>query len=151
VLPGGRIGRWRIATKIELRKLTHDVKGSGYMRIMHGSNTKLQVHVMVLNAFVGPCPPGKECRHLNGNPSDNRWPENIKWGTKIENCQDKVEHGTNKGAHAGEDHHFSKLTRSQVDDIRSRLNYYGITRALGKEFNVSDTTIAKIRRRERYQ
>jgi hypothetical protein len=150
VLPGGQVGRWKIATKIELRKLTHDIKSFGYMRIMHG-NTKLLVHTLVLTAFAGPCPPGQECRYLNGIPSDNRWPENIKWGTKIENAHDKVGHGTNKGAHSGEDHHFSKLTRSQVDDIRSRPEYWGITIALGKEFNVSDRTIGKIRRGERWQ
>ena len=35
-----------------------------------------------------------EGRHLNGNPADNRWPENLAWGTSSENSHDLVRHGT---------------------------------------------------------
>jgi len=53
------------------------------------------VHTLVLTAFVGPRPPSLEARHLNGNPQDNRWPENLAWGTHSENEKDKIKHGTN--------------------------------------------------------
>src|SRR3954466_7600146 len=39
-----------------------------------------QVGIWVLEAFVGPCPEGLECSHLNGDPWDNR-PENLAWET----------------------------------------------------------------------
>lgn len=37
------------------------------------------------------------CRHLNGNPYDNRL-ENLAWGTPSENMLDKVRHGTHHNA-----------------------------------------------------
>lgn len=58
------------------------------------------VHRLVLEAFVGPCPPGMECRHLNGDSGDNHL-RNLQWGTPSENQFDKVRHGT---------HHYAKRT-----------------------------------------
>ena len=52
-----------------------------------GSYANRGVHQLVLEAFVGPCPPGHQCLHKNNNPADNRWPENIRWGTHAENQQ----------------------------------------------------------------
>jgi HNH endonuclease/NUMOD4 motif len=69
ILPGGILNH-RLITKIELRVLTPDKEK--YMVVTRGK-LQLRVHRLVLEAFVGPCPPGQECRHLNGNPSDNRW------------------------------------------------------------------------------
>lgn len=43
-----------------------------------------KVHRLILETFVGPCPPDMECRHLDGNPSNNKL-ENLKWGTAHEN------------------------------------------------------------------
>lgn len=54
-----------------------------------------RVHRLVLLAFVGPCPEGMECRHLNGIKTDNR-PENLAWGTFEENCDDNRESGAYK-------------------------------------------------------
>lgn len=53
------------------------------------------VHVLVLQAFVGPRPPGAEACHRNGNPSDNR-PENLYWGTHADNMRDMTAHGTHR-------------------------------------------------------
>jgi len=39
------------------------------------------VHRLVLETFVGPCPPGEETCHINGDVSDNRL-ENLEWGVK---------------------------------------------------------------------
>ena len=47
---------------------------------------------VVLEAFVGPPPPGTECRHLNGDYRDNRV-QNLAWGTHTENMQDCIRHG----------------------------------------------------------
>ena len=52
------------------------------------------VHTAVLRAFVGDRPAGKVCRHLNGNPEDNRL-QNLTWGTPAENMQDRIRHGRN--------------------------------------------------------
>lgn len=72
----------------------------GYLRVnlrKGGRQTKKLVHRLVLEAFVGPCPPGKECRHMDGNPKNSRV-ENLKWGTKSENALDRTIHGTDPQA-----------------------------------------------------
>lgn len=51
------------------------------------------VHILVLTAFVGPRPKGMECRHLDGDPKNNKV-ENLKWGTRRENILEAVWHGT---------------------------------------------------------
>lgn len=58
-----------------------------------GRSVKRRVHRLVLEAFVGPCPLGQEGCHKHGDPSNNRL-ENLYWGTKPENAQDQVRHGT---------------------------------------------------------
>ncbi|KKM78381.1 hypothetical protein LCGC14_1360570 [marine sediment metagenome] len=63
------------------------------------------VHRLVLETYVGPCPDGMECRHLNGNKQDNYF-ENLCWGTRKENEKDKVQHGK------------TKLTEAKVRVIR---------------------------------
>jgi hypothetical protein len=41
----------------------------------------VQVHIVVLEAFVGPCPPGLHCLHINDDVTDNRL-ANLQWGTR---------------------------------------------------------------------
>src|SRR5512139_228904 len=72
----------------------------GYLRVglrHDGTERKKGVHVLVATAFHGPCPDGLECRHLNGDPADNR-PDNLLWGTPSENTLDRVRHGTHSQA-----------------------------------------------------
>lgn len=66
---------------------------SGHLSVALGRHSSRCVHELVLLAFVGEKPHKHECRHLNGNPSDNRL-ENLKWGTRRENILDAVAHGT---------------------------------------------------------
>lgn len=58
-----------------------------------GKRTTHRIHHLVLEAFVGPRPPDKEARHLDGDETHN-WRTNLAWGTKLENEQDRVRHGT---------------------------------------------------------
>lgn len=69
---------------------------TGHLKVgirMGGRYHHAWVHRLVLEAFVGPCPPGMETRHLNGNPKDNRL-ENLAWGSATENAQDTKDHGS---------------------------------------------------------
>jgi hypothetical protein len=50
------------------------------------------VHRLVLEAFVGPCPEGLQCRHKDGNKNNNHL-SNLCWGTPAENTADKDRHG----------------------------------------------------------
>ena len=71
---------------------------SGYLlvnlRNAKGERETRTVHTLVLLAFVGAPPRGHEVRHGPGGSTDNRWPENLSYGTKAENEADKVAHGT---------------------------------------------------------
>lgn len=60
-----------------------------YMRIQLG-NQKHFVHRLVLEAFVGECPEGMECDHIDRNRSNNRL-ENLHWTTQEYNrCRKRV-------------------------------------------------------------
>ena len=48
------------------------------------------VHTVVLEAFAGPCPDGMEACHENDVPTDNRWPENLRWDTPEGNLADRL-------------------------------------------------------------
>jgi hypothetical protein len=43
---------------------------SGHLHVLIRGR-KLRVHHAILVAFVGPRPPGKECRHLDDDPANN--------------------------------------------------------------------------------
>jgi hypothetical protein len=66
---------------------------SGHLSVALGRGNSQCVHKLVLLAFVGTAPDTHECRHLNGDPADNRL-ENLCWGTRSENIKDAVRHGT---------------------------------------------------------
>ena len=57
-----------------------------------GIRTKVAVHRLVLETFVGPCPAGLEGCHRNDDPADNRL-ENLYWGTRSDNLLDAVRNG----------------------------------------------------------
>lgn len=50
------------------------------------------IHRLVLEAFVGPCPEGRETLHGNNDRADNRLC-NLRWGTRSENQRQVVADG----------------------------------------------------------
>ncbi len=64
-----------------------------YQQVSLRTRRNAQVHRVVLETFQGPCPDGMVCRHLDGNPHNNRL-DNLAWGTMLENSQDRFRHGT---------------------------------------------------------
>jgi len=50
---------------------------------------RFRIHKLVAEAFIGPCPPGQEVRHLNDDKDDNRV-GNLGYGTRRDNVQDAV-------------------------------------------------------------
>ncbi len=103
-----------------------------------GIESTQTVHKLVLLAFIGPCPEGMECRHLDGVGNNNRL-SNLAWGTHAENEADRKHHGTDN---QGERHGMSKLTADKVREIRTLYaaggeSYY----SLGTKFGVTYSTI----------
>lgn len=51
------------------------------------------VHALVLEAFVGPRPPGYDACHYDGCVTNNRL-DNLRWDTRSANMIDAMRHGT---------------------------------------------------------
>jgi hypothetical protein len=129
--------------------------GGGYPKAsfcVGGKSFRRRVHRAVLEAFVGPAPPGAVCRHLDGNPVNNRL-ENLAWGTHAENCADADRHGTSA---RGERHPGSKLNCQLVRYIRQRyaeakgdraIAPPGTATALANELGVHVETVKQVARR----
>lgn len=92
-------------------------------------------HRLVLLAFVGPPPSHCEVCHNNGDPHDNRL-ENLRYGTRSENCVDTSKMGHNK---------IRKLTDEQVQEIRRRLAEGEIGAHVAKDYGVHRDVVYRIR------
>lgn len=102
----------------------------------------IRLHKLVLEAFVGPCPPGMVCRHFpDRDPANNRL-ENLSWGTEKQNAADKEVHGT---SNHGERNHRAKLTTADVIEIRSLCKAGMLTHAkIAAMFGVIQQTVSRI-------
>lgn len=133
------------------------VASNGYLRVAlskHGHVDRRPVHWIVLEAFVGPRPSGREACHFDGNPL-NPCLSNLRWDTHIGNMRDRKRHGRNStGARnarythpettpRGERNGRAVLTAIQVAAIRSSAESSG---AVARRLGVGHTTISKIRR-----
>jgi hypothetical protein len=104
------------------------VKGYKHLALNIGGVKKnFYVHLLVCEAFHGPRPsPLHEARHLNGIATDNR-AENLAWGTKKENAQDSIRHGTNKErnkTHCKRGHPFPPDRRCRICALMLSREWY---------------------------
>lgn len=141
-----RRNRWGIWTFGQWKPVAVHIEAFGYSQVSLSTQPKkwksVRLHVLVLEAFVGPRPSGYECRHLDGNPQNNTV-ENLRWGTVSENRQDSILHGTFVGLKHGERHGGSVLSDLQIADIRRRFRS-GLRKSLAMEFGVSPGHIYRI-------
>lgn len=110
----------------------------GYPTVNLSKNNKLKtcyVHALLLSAFVLVRPDGMECRHLDGDPSNNHL-DNLAWGTRSENGMDKARHGTSS----------RKLTETMVRDICRMRERGDHLKTLSARFGVSTNYISLIAR-----
>lgn len=90
----------------------------GYQRIFLRFNGKpklLTIHRLVALHFVGDCPDGFACAHLDGNKKNNSW-KNLAFVTTAENNRHMRLHGTQA---RGEKHGQTRLTERDVVAIRN--------------------------------
>lgn len=136
-LRGREPGRW----------LTNTTQSNGYI-YTHFSIKRKQSHFrlanLVLLAFVGPCPLGMECRHLDGDKKNNHL-FNLKWGTPKENTQDSIQHGTHCSLRIGENSNASRLSEQDVRLIFNSYHDGGYSQVeLAQAFRVSRTHIHRV-------
>lgn len=126
------------------RVLTLTKMRNGYLAaslFREGKAKWYYLHTAVCEAAHGPKPNGEaRVRHLNGDPLDNR-PDNLRWGTQKENCQDTVRHGRST---RGQSNPQSVLTENDVHDIRRRCSRGGSQSKVGGDYNVCQGTISAI-------
>jgi len=137
----------RVWSKLSNKFLKPHKISDGHLQLnLRSTNRHKSIHRLVLETFVGPCPSGMECRHLDGNPENNNI-NNLRWGTRSENAKDSYRHGTLSGFNGtrGESHHNVKLTKEEVKLIYS---YYWSKlynkQELSQMFNISKPNISCI-------
>ena len=109
-----------------------------------GIQRTAKIHATVLDAFVGVCPEGQECRHLDGNKRNNRL-ANLAWGTKKENAADALRHGTYR---RGETCGTAKATTALVKRIR-KMRATGLGQQLiADTVGLAQSSISSILRRQ---
>lgn len=130
-------------------------------RAEHDSGTYLQVRVMtqkvrvyamahrlVWRHYNGPIPDGLTINHKWGDKQDNR-PEMLELATLSEQ-QIHAHRVLGKRRQEGEKNNASKLTREEVDLIRVRRALGEPLKSIAASFGVSDRTISKIARNQRW-
>lgn len=148
----GYEGKYEVSSLGQIRSL----RGGKYKNLRYWANwnryllvglsaRKLAVHRVVALAFLGPCPKGKECAHLNGDRQDNR-AENLRYVTRKENHAHKHLHGT---AQKGERGGRAILKNAQVEFIRREYSAGRMNQSeLARHFGLSHGTIWSIVRRK---
>lgn len=105
-----------------------------YVVLGHGAAGS-PVHQLVARTFHGPCPPGQEVRHLDGDPLNNR-ADNLAYGTRTENILDVLYMGRPwRGS----------VTIKQVREIRKRLNAGQSASSIARDMAVSTASVYGIK------
>lgn len=107
----------------------------------HRKYKRYYVHRLVLEAFVGPCPPGLEACHGPDRDVANNKLSNLRWDTKKANAADCESHGTRA---KGEKQGSSKLTESDIVAIRELCRLGMSQKKVANQFGVSQGHVSDI-------
>ena len=125
----------------------------GYFSLVLYKNNipkSVRIHVLVAQAFIPNTEHKAYVNHIDGNKLNNR-ADNLEWLTPSENLRHALDMGLKK---SGTEHSGAKFTEEQVRYIREVCipddKEWGFN-ALARMFNVTETTIARIYKHERYR
>jgi hypothetical protein len=112
---------------------------------------------MVLEAFVGRCPPALEARHFPDRDPGNNALSNLSWTTHAVNMADQLVHGT---VPRGERHYSrtrphlvprgrrqgqAKLTDEKVASVHAMLAAGHLQRVIAARVGVAQTAVSRIK------
>jgi hypothetical protein len=132
VSDAGRIRR--VGSAHPLKPWTHR---SGHLYVRLNGRSR-QVHHLVMDAFGSPRPEGMDCRHLDGDPTNNR-PGNLEWGTRQQNIFDHIRiHGMAVNP---------RSTKSAVAALikEEHDGKFGTGKRLAEKYGVSVYTVSEIK------
>ncbi len=115
--------------------------GISLRRELGGKKYTRKVHRLVLEAFVGPRPPGMEGCHFPDPDKSNNRLTNLRWGTHSENAQDSLRQGK---FWVGSKSNLAKLTESDIPVIRRMWRDGSTIAVICRRFAVTRSTIAHI-------
>jgi hypothetical protein len=140
--------KWIVGGANDWRKMSVSPNSNGYLQcrlVLNGKLTTVKSHKLVAELFIGPCPPGSECCHNDGDRQNSHLC-NIRYDTPPSNQRDRLKHGTH---HRGESSPRSVLNWDLANQIREDYGTGKYThRQLEKKYGVSFVTIGKIVRYE---
>ena len=123
------------------------------LKTVKGFRTRL-VHVLVLEAWVGPRPEKHVTNHINGDKTDNRL-ENLEYVTQTENMRHSCAMGLSPKppTRYGEDlKHLAKMTTEKVLAMRAETDREpGYLERFGVKYGISSATVSKILLRQTWK
>lgn len=133
-------------SKIRWKKLSVYTYADGRKQVSmkrDGVSQRSSISWLVLEAFVGPRPPGMWALHRDDNKANNHV-SNLRWGTPLENGRDAVRNGKRA---RGMDQHKAKLVDDQIREIRRRYSAGETQPSIAKDYGVNQGRISSIVRR----
>lgn len=124
----------RIGKEFPLKPWRHS-SGHLYVKL---NNKSRQVHHLVMESHGKPRIDGLECRHMDGDPSNNNI-ENLEWGTRSENIMDFINHNGKSTAPRSTSISIAMKIKQEHD------GKFGTGKRLAEKYGVSVFTVSEIR------
>lgn len=128
------------------------LSSNGYLTVFLAKDkkhTSVCIQILVLEAFKEPRPEGMLALHGDSNKLNNHV-GNLRWGTYSDNAKDQIINNT-FNFDKGEKHQLSKLTTTQVIEIKRLLSSTSLTqRQVAIQFGVRPQQISKIKNGTRW-
>ena len=148
VSPEGNIMSTFYQGKDRCRMIKPFVTHNGYHRVLlynENGSRKIFVQRIVADIYCKKNNENMQVNHINGNKKDNHY-SNLEWVTNSENIRHSYDVLNNK-ASRGERGGTNKLKEIDVLSIRNRISLGEQQKKIAIEYNVSPSTILKIKKR----